>query len=65
MNRPVLLTVSEVATFLRTPRGTLDYWRTLDPPQGPPFIRIGRRIAYDEAELIAWVDEHRQATKTA
>jgi len=27
-------------------------------PDGPPLLRVGRRIAYRREDLIAWMDAH-------
>jgi excisionase family DNA binding protein len=56
-----LLTVTEAAELLRTPVGTLRYWRHLKT--GPRSFRLGRRVLYRRDELLAWVDlQHSQAS---
>ena len=36
---------------------TLENWRTLG--LGPKFIKAGRRVLYDPADLVAWREQHR------
>ena len=50
-----LITTRELATKLRTPEATIRYWRHTS--QGPPGVRIGRRVLYDEAECDAWIEQ--------
>ena len=53
MSRPVLLTASEAAEFLRLRESTLrDYTR-----RGMvPCVRIGRHVRYVESDLLGWLD---------
>lgn len=53
-----VLTMAEVAAMTRTPENTLRYWRHLGNV-GPRSYKIGRRVAYDEADVIAWLDAQR------
>lgn len=48
-----LLTVHEAAALLRTPVGTLRYWRHLGI--GPLGFRLGRRVVYRREDLERWV----------
>lgn len=48
-----LLTVDEAAELLRTPIGTLRYWRHLGV--GPRGFRLGRRVVYRRDDLEQWV----------
>lgn len=50
-----LLTLEEVAKLTRATPSTLRYWRHLGN-YGPPSARIGRRVVYREAEVIAWIE---------
>jgi predicted DNA-binding transcriptional regulator AlpA len=54
-----ILTMAEVAALTRTPENTLRYWRHLGDV-GPRSYKIGRRVAYDEADVLAWLDEQRR-----
>lgn len=49
-----LMNNEEAAEYLRVPLGTLRYWRHRN--EGPPSVRIGRRVFYREQDLIHWVD---------
>ncbi|WP_456958153.1 helix-turn-helix domain-containing protein [Geodermatophilus sp. SYSU D00867] len=59
---PVLLTLDEAAAFLRTPAGTLRYWRHLGV--GPEGFRLGRRVMYRLEDLARWVAERQDADLT-
>jgi DNA-binding transcriptional MerR regulator len=56
-----LWTPAETSEMLRTPIDTLRHWR--DKGTGPLSIKVGRRVMYREADLLAWLDE--QAEKAA
>jgi excisionase family DNA binding protein len=50
-----LMTVQEVAGYLRIPVGTLRNWRVTG--EGPRAARIGRHVRYRRADVEAWVAE--------
>lgn len=52
-----LITEKHAAEIIATPPGTLRYWR--HQGKGPNYVRLGGRIKYDLAEVIAFVDRHR------
>lgn len=52
-----LLSESEAAPRVGVKPKTLANWRTLG--LGPKFIRAGRLIAYDPADIEAWKDTRR------
>ncbi len=52
-----LLPAKAVAEHLCVTENTLAKWR-LDG-SGPAFIRVNRRIAYDPADILAWIDDRR------
>lgn len=54
---PVFLTQREVADLLRVPVRTVEDWRLTR--SGPPWVKLGRHVRYEQAELLAWVKEHR------
>ena len=58
-----LYLLEEAAGFLRTSPDTLRYWRARGT--GPKSFRLGRRVVYAEADLIAWVDEQRDPPQSA
>lgn len=51
--RPHLMTANEAAQWLGLSRMYLDSIRR--EGRGPMFIRIGIRIYYDQADLVAWL----------
>lgn len=57
---PVLV-IEEVAEILRTPPGTLRYWRYMQT--GPESFKIGRRVAYKRSVVYAWLAEQEQAAE--
>lgn len=50
-----LLTLPEVAEMLRTSPDTLRYWRHVGA--GPRSGKLGRRVIYREADVLAFLDE--------
>lgn len=52
-----LLPASIVAPQLCVTQGTLAKWRLNG--SGPRYIRVGRRIAYDPADIAAWLNVRR------
>ena len=56
---PHLLTLDEAAAHLRTPIGTLRYWRHLGI--GPRGFRVGRRVMFRREDLEQWLTEQREA----
>jgi hypothetical protein len=52
-----LLAAKRVAENLCVTEGTLAKWRLYGT--GPCFIRVNRRIAYDPADIAAWLDARR------
>lgn len=51
-NKP-LLVPQEAAAILRTSPRNLERWRTIEG-QGPRYVKVGRRVAYFEDDLIKW-----------
>jgi hypothetical protein len=49
----------------RTP-DTLKHWRTMDPPRGPRFYRVGEgprpRIYYKAGDVERWMAENTKAS---
>lgn len=52
--RKVLL-IGEVAERTRIPEATLRWYRTAAPDRGPKSFKLGRRIAYYEDDVEAWM----------
>lgn len=55
--RPALMTVAEVADLLRTSDRAI--YAMVARAQLPGVVRIGRRVLFDEAALLRWLDEKR------
>ena len=54
-----LLTVREVAAMLSVPVSTVHHWAVRN--QGPPSFKVGKHRRFDEAAVLAWLDEQRKA----
>lgn len=54
----MLLFQSQLARRLGVTVRTLERWRT--EGEGPPFLKVGRGVRYDEADLAAWLAERRR-----
>lgn len=52
-----LLHEKDAAPLVGVEPKTLANWRTLG--RGPKFIKAGKRVMYDPADLKAWKDERR------
>ena len=52
---PVLLTTPEAAQILRVSARTLRRWRDEGRGDGPPYLRLGRKIVYDRKALSTWL----------
>ena len=57
------LTTGEVAEALRTSPETVRYWRHLG--KGPRSFKVGRRVLYARADVLAWVEAQRDSTPAA
>jgi len=49
-----LLTIDEVAAWLRLEKGTLYQWRA--HRKGPRARKVGRHLRYEAADVRAWLD---------
>lgn len=49
-----LVTIDDVAAFLRIEKGTLYQWRSRRT--GPRAFKVGRHLRYDMAEVRAWLE---------
>lgn len=56
---PRLLTIKQVAERLTVSVGCLRAWRLRG--EGPPAIRIGSALRWDEHEVDAWLDARRES----
>ncbi len=57
-----LLTTAEAAPLFGVTPKTAENWRCLG--MGPAFVRAGRRVVYDPADIAAWIEKNR-ATSTS
>ncbi|WP_082467557.1 MULTISPECIES: helix-turn-helix domain-containing protein [unclassified Sphingomonas] len=57
-----LLTTVEAAPLFGVTPKTAENWRCMGV--GPAFVRAGRRVVYDPADIAAWIAKHR-ATSTS
>ena len=53
------LTQHELAELLQLPERTLEDWRLTHA--GPPYMKLGRHVRYDIADVLAWAKEKRRA----
>lgn len=51
-----LINIQEAADLTRTPVATLRWWR--HEGIGPKSARMGRRVVYRRADVLAWIDAH-------
>jgi predicted DNA-binding transcriptional regulator AlpA len=52
------LTVKEAAAYIPLAEGTLNKFRSVGG--GPRYVKLGRKILYDTADLDRWIDSHKQ-----
>jgi predicted DNA-binding transcriptional regulator AlpA len=52
-----LINAKQTAQHLCITEGTLAKWRLTG--EGPKFLRVGRRIAYDPRDVQTWLDARR------
>ena len=52
-----LLNAKHTAKHMCITEGTLAKWRLTG--EGPKFVRVGRRIAYDPKDVAEWLDARR------
>jgi predicted DNA-binding transcriptional regulator AlpA len=63
-NAPLLfggwLTTEQLAKLLNVDPSSVRRWRTQDPLQGPPFVRLSERVTvYSARDVEAWLSRHR------
>lgn len=62
MNQVVFLDQCQAATFLRISERTLERLRCHG--DGPKFCKLGRRVAYRQADLLEWAEARVFASTT-
>jgi hypothetical protein len=56
----MLCTTEEIAAMLKVDPSTIRRWRTAQPPQGPPFVRLTARLTLNNVhDVQRWLAEHR------
>lgn len=55
------LNVKEAAIYLGVAAQTLNRWR-MKAGEGPPFVKLGRRVVYERADLDAFLAQQRRAS---
>ena len=55
-----MLTALEAATYCRSSASTLAKLRLYGG--GPPYVKLGRRVVYDPADLDRWLASHRRVS---
>lgn len=60
---PPLLTVQEVAVILRCSVSSLNKWRLSG--LGPRFVRVGSRVRYAPADVVAYVSKQTRASTSS
>jgi predicted DNA-binding transcriptional regulator AlpA len=58
-----LLTVREVAEFLRCSKSSLDKWRLTG--DGPRFVCVGSRVRYRASDVVAFIERQTRASTSA
>lgn len=53
-----LKTTAEAAVYLDLAPQTLVNWRSLG--EGPPYVKLGRRVRYDVRKLDRWLEKQTQ-----
>jgi predicted DNA-binding transcriptional regulator AlpA len=51
------LTAAQIEQLTGTKASTLRYWASLDPPQGPPSFKLGRRRVWRRSAVLAWIEQ--------
>lgn len=57
---PSLMEVEDVAALLHVSRSLLAKWRMVG--KGPRYMKVGRRILYECAEVTLWLKTQRRAS---
>jgi len=61
-----LWTTEELARYLRVDPSSVRRWRTAQPVQGPPFIRLSERVVmYRREDVAAWLETLRVVPQVA
>ena len=55
---PDFLNIEQAAHKMNVPVSTMNFWR--NKGIGPYWCKIGKRVFYQEADLVAWVESKRR-----
>jgi predicted DNA-binding transcriptional regulator AlpA len=58
-----ILRPKQLSKRIQRPERTLERWRSTG--EGPPFIRLGRMVAYREADVERWLSGRTFASRAA
>ncbi len=58
-----ILRPKQLSKRIQRPERTLERWRSTG--EGPPFIRLGRMVAYREADVERWLAARTFASRAA
>ena len=53
------LSTKQVAELTGLEPATLHNWRWAR--KGPVFVKLGRTVRYPKADLVAWIESHKQS----
>jgi predicted DNA-binding transcriptional regulator AlpA len=56
-----LLDTKQAAAYLGLAQITLAQWRQMDT--GPPYVKLGRAVRYDVADLAHWIERQKVKPK--
>jgi prophage regulatory protein len=59
---PEYLDSLDLEELTGTKASTWRYWASLDPPQGPPSFKLGRRRVWKKSGVLLWLAEQELAT---
>lgn len=55
---PEFLNIEQAAARLKVPVSTMNFWRLKGI--GPAWSKIGKRVFYQEADLLSWIESRRR-----
>ena len=58
-----ILKPKQLSKHIKTPERTPERWRSTG--EGPPFLRLGRMVAYREADVERWLASRTFASRAA
>lgn len=60
-----LMTLQDVAEYLKVPKSTLYSWRSKNentgPTEGPRSIKLGKHVRYRRSDVEDWLTEHEES----